>query len=117
MSFGDVKYCAFITVSGVKPLSIQEQTDYTYAAASRDETLPVMWISLEYDANDKLVTASGRECRFSDLKGIDIERIKRLGELKAQDWVRIHLLKNKKIGRNDICPCGSGKKYKKCCGK
>lgn len=22
----------------------------------------------------------------------------------------------KKIGRNDLCPCGSGKKYKKCCG-
>ncbi|MBP1924301.1 hypothetical protein J2Z76_000154 [Sedimentibacter acidaminivorans] len=25
--------------------------------------------------------------------------------------------KIKKIGRNDPCPCGSGKKYKKCCGK
>ena len=25
--------------------------------------------------------------------------------------------KSKKIGRNDICPCGSGKKYKQCCGK
>ncbi len=25
--------------------------------------------------------------------------------------------KSKKIGRNDICPCGSGKKYKNCCGK
>ena len=25
--------------------------------------------------------------------------------------------KEKKIGRNDPCPCGSGKKYKKCCGK
>jgi len=23
----------------------------------------------------------------------------------------------KKVGRNDPCPCGSGKKYKKCCGK
>jgi curved DNA-binding protein CbpA len=22
-----------------------------------------------------------------------------------------------KIGRNDLCPCGSGKKYKKCCGR
>jgi SEC-C motif-containing protein len=22
-----------------------------------------------------------------------------------------------RIGRNDACPCGSGKKYKKCCGK
>ncbi|PYY16390.1 MAG: hypothetical protein DMG61_04445 [Acidobacteria bacterium] len=21
-----------------------------------------------------------------------------------------------KVGRNDLCPCGSGKKYKKCCG-
>ena len=24
---------------------------------------------------------------------------------------------DKKIGRNDPCPCGSGKKYKQCCGK
>jgi len=24
---------------------------------------------------------------------------------------------NKKVGRNDPCPCGSGKKYKRCCGK
>ena len=27
------------------------------------------------------------------------------------------VIKEKKIGRNDPCPCGSGKKYKKCCGK
>lgn len=25
--------------------------------------------------------------------------------------------KDKKVGRNDPCPCGSGKKYKFCCGK
>ena len=25
--------------------------------------------------------------------------------------------KSKKIGRNDPCPCGSGRKYKQCCGK
>lgn len=24
---------------------------------------------------------------------------------------------NVQVGRNDPCPCGSGKKYKKCCGK
>jgi preprotein translocase subunit SecA len=24
---------------------------------------------------------------------------------------------SKVAGRNDACPCGSGKKYKKCCGK
>ena len=27
------------------------------------------------------------------------------------------VVKAPKIGRNDPCPCGSGKKYKKCCGK
>jgi len=25
--------------------------------------------------------------------------------------------KTEKVGRNDMCPCGSGKKYKQCCGK
>ena len=33
--------------------------------------------------------------------------------VKRQPIVR----KGKKIGRNDPCPCGSGKKYKNCCGK
>lgn len=27
------------------------------------------------------------------------------------------VVNDNKIGRNDPCPCGSGKKYKKCCGK
>jgi len=27
------------------------------------------------------------------------------------------VVNNDKVGRNDPCPCGSGKKYKKCCGK
>jgi preprotein translocase subunit SecA len=31
---------------------------------------------------------------------------------QAQTPIRV-----KKIGRNDPCPCGSGKKYKKCCGR
>jgi SEC-C motif domain protein len=28
-----------------------------------------------------------------------------------------HVRETPKIGRNSPCPCGSGKKYKKCCGK
>ena len=35
------------------------------------------------------------------------------GETKKKPVVR----KEEKIGRNDPCPCGSGKKYKKCCGQ
>ena len=44
----------------------------------------------------------------------DEETRKRLyREQKQSGTIR----KEKKIGRNDPCPCGSGKKYKKCCGK
>ena len=35
------------------------------------------------------------------------------GDSKAQTVTR----KSDKVGRNDPCPCGSGLKYKKCCGK
>ena len=31
--------------------------------------------------------------------------------------MRHHTVRSVKIGRNDPCPCGSGKKYKKCCGR
>ena len=30
--------------------------------------------------------------------------------------VKKTVVKGDKVGRNDLCPCGSGKKYKKCCG-
>ena len=28
-----------------------------------------------------------------------------------------YIFKEIKVGKNDMCPCGSGKKYKNCCGK
>lgn len=42
------------------------------------------------------------------------ERKKELYREQKQSGI---IRKEKKIGRNDPCPCGSGKKYKKCCGK
>ena len=36
-------------------------------------------------------------------------------EEKGQE--KKHLETNQKIGRNEKCPCGSGKKFKHCCGK
>ena len=38
-------------------------------------------------------------------------------ELYKQQKTSGTIRKGKKIGRNDPCPCGSGKKYKHCCGR
>ena len=37
-------------------------------------------------------------------------------ELFLQQRKSNTIVREKKVGRNDPCPCGSGKKYKKCCG-
>ncbi|MCD6292690.1 MAG: SEC-C domain-containing protein, partial [Deltaproteobacteria bacterium] len=36
---------------------------------------------------------------------------------RGEDGKQKPVVSGKKVGRNDPCPCGSGKKYKKCCGK
>jgi hypothetical protein len=53
--------------------------------------------------------------------GVNIQDQKELNKfiqfynsLQAQDQLEVA---GHKIGRNDPCPCGSGKKYKKCCGR
>ena len=40
-------------------------------------------------------------------------------EKKRNDFLERNftVVRSRKIGRNELCPCGSGKKYKNCCGK
>lgn len=40
---------------------------------------------------------------------------KQRADIKMQ-WRKDHMAVSTKVGRNDPCPCGSGKKYKNCCG-
>jgi tetratricopeptide (TPR) repeat protein len=67
---------------------------------------------------------------FDFSKPEDFERAYSLfmgGQLPVGDFDDVILLQNleekpvprtvEKVGRNDPCPCGSGKKYKKCCGR
>ena len=53
--------------------------------------------------------------KFRNLKGDKLNE--KLHELYLEQKKSGTIVKPKKIGRNDPCPCGSGKKYKKCCGR
>jgi len=37
-------------------------------------------------------------------------------EQRKKDPSKYQISADQTVGRNDPCPCGSGKKYKKCCG-
>ena len=47
----------------------------------------------------------------------DIFTEERQKELYKEQKSSTPIVKGKKVGRNDPCPCGSGKKYKHCCGR
>ena len=55
---------------------------------------------------------------FGD-EGLPLEQLPNLAEsLKSASSPRTDLFdQQRSIGRNETCPCGSGKKYKKCCGR
>jgi uncharacterized protein len=51
-----------------------------------------------------------------DLIPLSVEGIFDFWQLRAAGYGAASVKNPPKIGRNDACPCGSGKKYKKCCG-
>ena len=66
---------------------------------------------MKYLQRNKPETLSILKSRYLEMKNAGKEIMKKY-EIKEP---REEQLKEK-VGRNDACPCGSGKKYKKCCG-
>jgi hypothetical protein len=111
--------------------------------AAKFEVRPVIFMGFLDGINTSLVTANDLETINEESEidlDIDMEKLffnmlkadadylytlpqwdgvlseeKRLSILKDFNRSRI-VVKEKEPGRNDPCPCGSGKKYKKCCG-
>jgi len=56
--------------------------------------------------------------QFAAAKNVTGDEAGQSAENKSEEKPKQKPIINKdKVGRNDPCPCGSGKKYKKCCGK
>ena len=51
------------------------------------------------------------------LLNVNIERVPQVRSAVEPIQVQKTVVKGATVGRNDPCPCGSGKKYKNCCGK
>ena len=65
-----------------------------------------------------LILIVNRDTVATLCKGVlraNVER-KKVAEESSTNENKTVVNKDKKIGRNDPCPCGSGRKYKNCCG-
>ena len=95
-----------INDSLVKPNPIEEMTDDTEVSLGFDKELLY-----------KNMVAAGADWLYGLTEWNDIFDEEKQKELyKEQKRSQTVRHEGPKIGRNDPCPCGSGKKYKKCCG-
>jgi hypothetical protein len=91
---------------------------------------PMVWVSYrtgkvtDIEAGDAttreaVALLDGFKAKFPHLLDTFSKRHKQLSLLYDHYWQRRQAslrAKSTKVGRNELCPCGSGKKYKKCCG-
>lgn len=76
-----------------------------------------------FDLYDELLATIDKETTMFLLKSEIRQNIERKEVAKGKAVTDNNKVKKaspkrvKKVGRNELCPCGSGKKYKQCCGK
>jgi preprotein translocase subunit SecA len=82
----------------------------------------------DFDSNEQAIAAFSTGSRrnrattsmddmeeaFQRRKRRELEQARMAGAGEAGTVQQV--VRGEKVGRNDPCPCGSGKKYKKCCG-
>ena len=90
-----------------------KQNKYEELKVEIQKQLP---LSIEYNIETKNIIRHVVEL-FKDMN--EEELALRYGQIekKQNDFGKKKPTKVIKVGRNEPCPCGSGKKYKKCCGK
>ncbi len=127
------RYCAYV----------QGEIDYIHSSlhpdhredhdrdAARKWSRDSEWLGLEVIATEQGGASDERgivefKANYRDRGGLrQAHEVSRFEKVSGE-WVyvdgempKLETVRNagKKVGRNEPCPCGSGKKYKKCCGK
>lgn len=75
-------------------------------------------LQLDYDKDNKLYNIDWRHLKLSGLSENDKIEVNQYANWLKLNRLKMYIKNNhiEKIGRNEQCPCGSGKKYKYCCG-
>jgi hypothetical protein len=105
------------TIKDLSPFNmIEESQDIARAYACYHNEKERMWLHLNFSGKGKLLETHFRFFKPEDFPTDEREYYYGAGQYIV-DQKTSSLGAHKKIGRNAPCPCGSGVKYKKCCGR
>ena len=116
---GEAPMCVFCHQKNINNMSHNDIEKYTLAHMIKYDEKFRLELNIFYDTNNEITDI---KFKFHEIENIPEEKVEELMEFGEELFgYRINNYKKqnniKKIGRNDQCPCGSGKKYKKCHGK
>lgn len=121
---GDLfSYCCFVNVSGIDSFTERYRKLYTFSNMMDRKQDACWYIFLDLDAENLIRDIHIEKMLFSQhsVEGYSDAELKSYTDsMKArrrEHGVNMPTAHRKKIYPNDLCPCGSGMKYKKCCGK
>jgi preprotein translocase subunit SecA len=111
-TYGDMRLTVFVW-SPASPKQAANGVEHTQVvmAANNETARPL--VELEYTAEDALSSVHWQQVTLTGLSAPELDRVRAAGvELKKQRVAAVE--KERKIGPNERCPCGSGRKYKRC---
>ncbi len=100
---------SFVVKTEKDNIDMTEIDRHIYATMIPTKEQSRLLFLLEYSSGI-LINLLYKEYHFSDLS---LKGFKKCDKIK--DIIISKRIQKSKVGRNDPCPCGSGKKYKKCC--
>ena len=114
---GDIPVTFYCSIDGVIKHDdhlVRMHTLATLQLACEPERLA---LKLDYSSDKKLQAATPVFFSANDINANENGELDGYAQRMIEKRFNARLTKGgkKKIGRNELCPCGSGKKYKKCC--
>ena len=117
--FGENSYVLTVNPSGMELLPKEVQREYVLASIANNNNPYSYLIEIGLDGNDVISSLDITRYCQDDISDEEREYLEKRGAEIFNRHIKAVLKQThqKKIYPNDLCPCGSGKKYKKCCGR
>ena len=112
-----LRYTCFVNQPSINLMSDDEKREYVLSTMLWNQETERVMLEFSFDATFNFQSINFQRYHLTDIKEEEKDYLYEKGKQRATRLLERHkMVINKKIGRNDPCPCGSGKKYKKCCG-
>ena len=119
VNYTEMNYVLYAEVPNIRLISKEEKEKYVLANLAINNRDECWLITVVLDEKNTFLDVQYNKYRQTDIPEDKREELRAYGKEIIEHRTEQYLstVNRKKIYPNDPCPCGSGKKYKKCCGK